>query len=1079
MRDAPAVAKVARPKLVDIQPRKRLYTRLDALRRAHAVPWIVAPAGSGKTVLVVSYVDDRRLPTLWYRVDEGDRDAEDLFFYLRLAAERFEGSRRARVELPSFSPGSELSHFSRRFFEALFARLPPSALLVFDDYHLAPEGSPWQAAVEKGLRCVPPGMNVIVVSRRSPPATFARPLVHGDVGLLEAADLLLTREETVTLGKRRTLRGSPRLHRADLEAIHAFTGGWAAGISLLLRRDRQLGAPPLHPDADVQPIFDYLANAVFSELTDDAQRVLLHTACLQRFTAKQATELSGVTGARAVLRALFRSGFFLECDDTGAEEFRCHPLFHSFLRYRAGETLTPEAWRATRARAARLLREEGRGEDALEVLLQIDDRTGLGELVLDLAPELFAQGRLALLDRWLEAIPGDLLEASTWLTYWRAMCLLMIDPTKSRTGFERALDRFEEEQDCAGAYLAWAGAVQALTYEGRAWHEVERWLSHLVRIEARFSALPSADVGSQVATALLMGLTLTAADPETVERWAARALSLTERARDPTIVVMTASALLLNYALQGDSGHAAVLVAKLEEESRRGRADLLARVAARAATTALAWHQGDAAASLAAARDGLALMGDRRIPMWPSALLVFGSCAALDLGDLPEVQRFLERLAEIAESGTPLDVSAYHVVRAYEALARRDLSTAMVAIELSLDRDRAVGFAYAHGKDLQVLAYIAFELGDADRGREVLEAARRIEEEYPNPVLPYWRLLIEAEVALGLGDRGRTRELLGEAFAVGRERQVYSSYWHGTPAVRLASLCAVALEEGIEPEYTRTLVRRRLRGVPPPRLDVPGWPWPIRVHTLRRVEIVVDDAPVALGRARTPPLMLKAIVALSVGGRSVAVPKILATLWPDAEGDAAMQVFEVTLLRLRRQLGPEGHRALRLDGGHLSLDRGICWTDVDALDALLKEITARERASPSADATELRSYAERLLAHHGGPFAGSRDLPPALIACDDRLRSRVTTALSALCRELERLGDAASAEAVYLKALEGDPGMEALLAPAVRCMIGRGHRQEARALVDLCQHEGARSEEAEALLFASIGGTAARARPQR
>jgi DNA-binding SARP family transcriptional activator len=412
------------------------------------------------------------------------------------------------------------------------------------------------------------------------------------------------------------------------------------------------------------------------------------------------------------------------------------------------------------------------------------------------------------------------------------------------------------------------------------------------------------------------------------------------------------------------------------------------------------------------------------------------------------------------------------VVRAYEALARGDLSTAMIAIELSLDRDRAVGFAYAHGKDLQVLAFIAFELGDAERGQKALEAARRIEEEHRDPILPYWRLLIEADRALVHGDRGRAVELLRRALAVGRERQVYSGHWHCPPPARLAALCAVALEEGLEPEYTRTLVRRRLRGAPPPSLDVRGWPWPIRVRTLTQVEVVLDEVPATLGRARTLPLLLKAIVALGAGGRGVTVAKLLSVLWPDADGDAGMQVFEVTLLRLRRHLGPEGHRAIRLDGGNVSIDRAICWTDVDALDALTKEIAARERASPRADAGELRSLAERLLALYEGPFVGSRDLPPALAACDDRLRTRAAAALAALCRELEQRGDAAFAEAAYVKALEADPGMDALLAPAMRCMIGRGHQREARTLLEMCRHEGACSEEAEALLLSPAAGDA-------
>jgi hypothetical protein len=88
-------------------------------------------------------------------VDEGDRDPTDLFFYMRLALQSFERSRRARVDLPSFSATVKMRPFARRFFEAFFARLPSKSVVVLDDYHLAPASSQWQVAVRELLRGEP------------------------------------------------------------------------------------------------------------------------------------------------------------------------------------------------------------------------------------------------------------------------------------------------------------------------------------------------------------------------------------------------------------------------------------------------------------------------------------------------------------------------------------------------------------------------------------------------------------------------------------------------------------------------------------------------------------------------------------------------------------------------------------------------------------------------------------------------------------------------------------------------------------------------------------------------------------
>src|SRR5258708_33508181 len=85
-------------------------------------------------------------------------------------------------------------------------------------------------------------------------------------------------------------------------------------------------------------------------------------------------------------------------------------------------------------------------------------------------------------------------------------------------------------------------------------------------------------------------------------------------------------------------------------------------------------------------------------------------------------------------------------------------------------------------------------------------------------------------------------------------------------------------------------------------------------------------------------------------------------------------------------------------------------------------------------------------------------------AADNRIRSRAASALRTVCARLEQLGDESAAEATYVSVLEADPSMEALLEPAVRCLIRSGHVLEASTLVDLCRRHGAQSDEAQRLL---------------
>ena len=78
------LAKLSRPRLYDALPRNRLFRLLDEARPS--VIWVAAPPGAGKTTLVASYLESRKLPGIWYQVDSGDADPATFFYYLGLAA---------------------------------------------------------------------------------------------------------------------------------------------------------------------------------------------------------------------------------------------------------------------------------------------------------------------------------------------------------------------------------------------------------------------------------------------------------------------------------------------------------------------------------------------------------------------------------------------------------------------------------------------------------------------------------------------------------------------------------------------------------------------------------------------------------------------------------------------------------------------------------------------------------------------------------------------------------------------------------------------------------------------------------
>ena len=70
-------AKVSPPKLSGIVPRKRLFNLLDEGREKPII-WVSGQPGAGKTALVASYLETKKLPHAWFHIDAGDADPASL-----------------------------------------------------------------------------------------------------------------------------------------------------------------------------------------------------------------------------------------------------------------------------------------------------------------------------------------------------------------------------------------------------------------------------------------------------------------------------------------------------------------------------------------------------------------------------------------------------------------------------------------------------------------------------------------------------------------------------------------------------------------------------------------------------------------------------------------------------------------------------------------------------------------------------------------------------------------------------------------------------------------------------------------
>jgi DNA-binding SARP family transcriptional activator len=163
-----------------------------------------------------------------------------------------------------------------------------------------------------------------------------------------------------------------------------------------------------------------------------------------------------------------------------------------------------------------------------------------------------------------------------------------------------------------------------------------------------------------------------------------------------------------------------------------------------------------------------------------------------------------------------------------------------------------------------------------------------------------------------------------------------------------------ALEAGIEVEHVQAMIRRYQLGPSDPATASDRWPWPVRIYTLGRFDLLYDGQPLRSSRkAQNKPLELIKLLC-AFGGFSVHQNQVTDLLWPDAPDDAADQALNTTLHRLRTLLKHD--QAIRLEDRRLSLDPHFVWVDALAFDRIAHHPERIDRNSLQAALNRYRGH---------------------------------------------------------------------------------------------------------------------------
>ncbi|HET6827861.1 MAG TPA: BTAD domain-containing putative transcriptional regulator [Ramlibacter sp.] len=1013
-----ALAKLSRPRLHDVLARPQLLAQLDEAASRSFV-WVWAQPGAGKTTLVTSWLDARKRSGIWYQIDPADSDPASFVYHLRMAADSI-GARTAQPPLPLLDAEylRDLGGFSRRFFRELFSRLGPGGTLVLDNLQDVPEAAALHRMILEMAPEVPPGINVVVVSRMAPAACYAPLLADGRVAVLDGQALRFTLEETAAVAHKRGLAEA-----AAVERLHERSNGWAAGLTLLLARGASTDALKEDDSPDsLQHVFGYFALRVFEAVPPAQQEALLRLCWLPTMTSALAEALTGVPDAGRLLDKLHRAQMFTDRRRVGLERgenvYQFHALFRTFLQHRCREQLPVAQLRQLLAQAGGLLYAQGASLEALPLLAEAEDWHTYGRALGQCAEALIGQGRRQTLGQWIGRMPRDAFERDPWLGYWDGRARVQAEPARGLEILEASYERFRKAGDVAGQLACGGAAVHTLFFARLGWSEASPWVDRMEPLLSSPARFPSATIELGTYAGLHAALAFCRIGHPALASLALRLLSLLdEPGIEGTPRLTTATHLLSYFHNAGLDALAQQVIGRIEPTLETRPASTLSRAF---------WHVFRAIYDMRQARyEEASAHFQRAEDLACAENLMQAEFAALQFRTYLEsvFRRFDAAHAHLARmekhparSHRDAEMN-YWLGRTLLAQAQGRKTEACGHARKVLAAVEEVGAAYFRAAYPPLVASAFADVGDFGTAMQLVADARRlIQGTYLQPVEAQL-LLEEAYIDHARGDGDAACRRIAEALRLGVADAAYAGYVQRV-VCRHGVLLEIALKAGIETEWVRRTLR--MWRYPPPQQEIPAWPWPIRVRTLGAFEVSVNDAPIEFGR-KAPKKTLALLKAVIARGGSAPESALVDTFWPDETGDAAAKSLTAAVMRLRGLLGDA--EAIVQQGGSILLDRNRVWVDAWSFERAVNSPANADRPDGLQDALNL----------YRGAFLAQDEGESWPVAARERLRSRFIHAVATHAAALEAQQRFQEAVEWYLRGIDADSVVEPFYQGLMRC----------------------------------------------
>jgi two-component SAPR family response regulator len=652
------------------------------------------------------------------------------------------------------------------------------------------------------------------------------------------------------------------------------------------------------------------------------------------------------------------------------------------------------------------------------------------------ARHLYEQGRWRTLLDWIASLPSGIFETVPWLAYWSGACHVWVNPPIARQQLEQAFDRFGVQGDRTGQVLT-AGAMSRVCILDANWTTLDKWIAVLEPLLSNNTEALSPQTLLTGFSRLLYATFARQPQHPRLAEWAARVQAAIGAQVDCNEAVLAGFSLMMYYNSIGDTSNQEHLVRQLHP--------LLANPnLGPVGLTYWKWAYSNYILRAGPPRDALAVIDEGLELAESNGLAIATVIRRYRIGHLLTLGELTSAETEIKKLETAPHIEPYYEMKAWLALQRGNLALARVeaqtAMQMAIDRGRI----YYQILDLFLLAEVFVEAGTFEKAQSHIDEYRRHTIGMAGRLAEYQALLVEAYLALQQHDRPECHALLRAALDIGSQQR-YRSHWSWFPRM-MVRLYEEALDHGIEVAYVQDVIKQH--GMLPESLDTENWPWPVKIYTLGRFEVLKYGELLRFeGKAQRKPIELAKML-IALGGRDVPANKLIDLLWPEPSASDGQKAFDITMHRLRKLLGCD--EALQVTSRSVSLNPQLVWVDVWALERRLAPlIPAVNAALPEIGMLELE--ATPIMNLYRGHFLPGEIEEPWQIGLKNRLSGRFHRFVLRLGEHWESRQLWPRAAELYQRAIELDPLGETFYRRQMVCLHAQGQRAEAIEVFRRCR----------------------------